>query len=954
MIANNEPDLTDKSVEILLSESRTEAETLQKGLSDGLGDLQNVEDQLKSYSVEDRNILESELNSEFHLWLILASFFTVLGVLVSYILLANVFSVKVIPLLVVLIPVFSSSGFSLFYMYYKLEYRDFKGRIAGIITKSNKTVRSELGSLMSKYQWFANITLKIISTIGSSFPLYASTIKAFDFESRLETERRSLLTSLRVYNMASEDLVRMIESRFAYIKELLTDDPRVAILSIINSVSKKFRFDDLSLEDTVNILKFVYYERIGSIEKENVLKKILEVRESRLFLEGKIAEKINHSDLDKIILDDLPEILETRIREGPSFILENIISTVIEDLHARNEFLSDLRDFIVKFRLERIDLYKIFEEVYRDNHHGQDGFRDTVITYVERDVKQFIIPRLPENTVKTLFELEKSSHTINEWQSAKGDGSFRKGLIMILSHEGILDADNENEYPLEYDDVLETFPDYNLKEIADGLEKLRSLILYEKQIKTKLEQLGILITVETGISVSVYNESKKKRHSLDNLDPYGHILEMSLDFAKTPLNEIPVDKQMEFSSYLSAILINFDNSVQNAVKYMKINREIASNRQLVIKLFNFRRNTGSDYGLNNLEIIMRSFTQEDYSKSEASIFDKFVDYMSSSGFIPSYQGLFESNLIESRKAVSELSSMFDEIDDVRNDFITKLLSTEINEKYLILLRGHTIEAYLLNADTKGNAFQTLGDNLENYRQFLEKEYSVETNDQRMKPSNFLYTRMAGKASRIGVVPPDLTFDQFASLFESSIKEFANKSGITSNLYLSKIDVLPSNLKVVSFAFFSSDNYLDKIGTIINEDFDSKRKVELISTLNAGKISSVSVKTILLKKIDEVSRGLYEFLSDKSKQLLKEVQIGPDEFKKTELYIESKLNLQSLSNFLFFADGANKDSKDVLWKISDYLQRSFREQFPQIKVSDSIIKAIIGDTLAISKAVHFLR
>jgi hypothetical protein len=945
----------DDDVESILSKTESKAESLKTEISAYSEEIEPLKKDLDSSINNKSEVINGQMRKEFHLWFFIISLFLVFGLLVSYFL-GIYFSLNYKIIILILLPVFSLLIFALLFIY-NFEYTDFKNRITGLVNESTSKGILLVKTLESKNRKIEDMTLIILRFLGNTFPIYRSTMDSLDFSSRLETEKRSLRAALRVYDLDNEDLISRIEFPATnVIKQLMAANPREAILSIIKTICKTFRFEGLNSEETENILKFAYFERLGSIERENLLKEILKENKARLFLEQKISQKIKSSRIEKLVADGTINLVHNHIKSRPSFNLENLISTVLENLYLRSEFLSDLRDFSIKFHLDKVNIERLFNIINKEHLEDEDNFRDITLSRFEADVRELIISGLPEQSIKTLFELEMSRHPIYDWQTAKEDKNFRKGLVTILQQGGFLDTGEKLKFVSHYEDILEYFTDYNLKEICEGLIGFHSLVLYEIEIQKKLAVFGILRTIQTDSfkAKAVYISTRENKLQLENIEPYAQILKLLTDFTGNQLKEVSNDKREEFSEFLSAILINFDNSVQSTVKYMKINRELAGNKAVSTKLYNFLSTTGSDIRYNDLERIMKSFNDDQVPRDEAPFFDKFLNYLSSSGFIPSYQGLFASSLEESRKAVSELSSEIDHIDSVRHDFLSKLVNTEISEKYRILLRGHMIEAYLLNADTKGKAFEKMGDEkLEKFRHFLE-EYSKVTGDLRFRPSNFLFTRMAGKASRIGVVPSNMTFEEFSTLFEVSVKKFAKQEHITSNLYISKIEVLSTNLKVVPFDYFVSENYLDKIGTIVNEDFDTKRKVELVSILNAGEISSITVKNLLIRKIDEIPGGLFEFLSEQCHGFLKKFDIGQEEFKPIDLELRKAFKSQTLSGLFLSIGETHGDSNNRSDQVLKNLQISIGKNFPDNKISEGLVRSLSEEILTLSAAARILR
>ncbi len=907
---NQGPALEDTDVKELLVKSLDQLELAKKELElhpDMLVNIkQNIESDAKTQSTVENEWIEGKLRN----WVLIFLLSILVSIFLSLIVYTNLGIINTFSYFTAILPILAMIIIVLLLAYHYL-YRNFSSRLSLNMEAAKTQFQSFVKDFKEIYGRATGLVGEAVDFIIRTHPALSAFVSKKDFDSNVKIEINIFQQALITYKMYDQKLLTLFQKPHSPLEKIGTFEPKKVITNLINNIKGEFTFLSLNSEETALILNFVYLERVGSPERIDIFYKILNDTKCRTFLALKMTGLIGNISSDEIIRDNIVQFVEIFLFEQTDFKLENFNQYVFEKIHELEQFIFKLHELLHKFRFDEnlIDLPTVFSEEVKTYSHPMNEFKKFILSRIQKRVSESVLPGLPDSTIEYLFKIESGNFVRKDWENlVKNGGNFSEGLLRVLCKGNLIPSELCDKYHKESLELLSSLQEYNLPSLLDSFHTFYKFLTFQLSSCQKLEKLGFPIKNDPRRLAIEYSLSGKKSSS-DYLTSYAGIIENILDYNSINIEDALRNETKQFSLFLGVLLINYFAEIQYNIpreERIQINRNIVANENLTKKIFSFEKNVGASISSMSKDIILDSFKSGEFVDEE-QIYITFVQYLANSGIIPSYAGILNERLSFSKMIVSEFNTKYEKMDMQSKNILKKLLNLELRKDDIeIMIRGNAISAYILNVSTKGSAFDTLGRaNLEKFGAFL-KSYSAAIGEPRLSPESFLFTESAGKSSRIGLVPPDMDFQVFTDLFGKAINVFGPNK-VSSNLYLSRVDISGANFKKFALGPYDSEDYTELLRELIINNFTPLKKIELLSAIRAENFNEFSIRDLLKHKLRDPRKNMSDFISDESIQKLNKLGFGKEKIKQVGEDILKYYNASSVYDLLANVKTKNLDN-----------------------------------------------
>lgn len=756
---------------------------------------------------------------------------------------------------------------------------------------------------------------------------------------RINEAKTSFINALSIYGIYSEKLRYDIENNV-----LFNEDPDQAIKELTQKLKEDFPGKN---EFIPLLLYFIYLERRNDPQKNVYLDKIVNKNTlaKEFFLEL-LSQKLNLKVNDQWLEETKPWILENSLIICKSdFHLENFLVKC-------NEIANEIYSMLVKFKEITRKYGLTFEsEALRGSElpdiYNLDKLRELLISIVSES------NHIPQSPVDTIIQLESTSSTSQSKMThlKLHVEDLREFFEFLVENEILISQ-------IEFEDFVVIFEEliiFSLEKLQLNCNTLSSYINYHRGAITSLEILRVP-------TVSTKRISTKRIKSFLKVTDLGYrprqlSVLTDLTFDLIDWNKIGIkfelvnpdksleSQQREFSTLLVVLIVNFFRGEISSISVTEINKQCLDYPNLDLQLFNYVKSIEQNPNPNLVELIEDAFKGVLENQKDPSL-TLFKDKLSM-GRLPSYKELAKERVndalqvIKQSKILGEQSQKQDKLIQVFRKFMDfEVKSYEINN----LLKGGVVEAYLLTVSTEGTALSKMGSGkLDKFAKFLDG-YSKITNNHLLESKSFLMVRSAGRAARIGLLPPKMSFEDFAAYFNDALNAFfANEKSPISDVFLSRIFASEGSFKNLSSNSSQEATHLKVIREIISKDLEAEYVISYLSAIRPEKKPTIDTVKDLLSKVVNSNYGQFYGFGEKTfkRMELKKALIDAIEHDimihyKVDSFLDGCLKLYSL----ILGENAKKERTTLTRIISNQLisySKDIKIDYVSNKIADNFLE-----------------
>lgn len=467
-----------------------------------------------------------------------------------------------------------------------------------------------------------------------------------------------------------------------------------------------------------------------------------------------------------------------------------------------------------------------------------------------------------------------------------------------------------------------------MEKLQYSCNTLASYINYHRGAIVSLKQLKVPIAQNIGIDTTKikrllkFNNTSEKQSLLSILGELTYKIinwDNESEYVCNNLGSTDLEKcRMDYSLFLVVLLINFYRGNISSISVSNINKGSLDYEKLDYRLFNYMKSLEQNPTSNLLEFIRRAFSNVFENQDDPNL-PLFRDKLGL-GQLPRYKELAKERVDDAYKLINE-AQFFNEgvkkqeklINVLRRFMEYEVSSREINN----LIRGGIVEAYLLNVGTEGGRTLTLmgGPELEYFGKFLDR-YSRRTGKEFLRSRAFLMVRSAGRAARIGLIPPSMSFEDFSANFKEGLKQFLlEEEADTSDVYLSRIFASEESFSNLLSESNEEPTHLKIIRQIISKNIPSNYVASYLAATRHEKVPTPdTIKDLITTIVNSRSGGYYGF----NNEFFEKIGLSEEDV----LTIENSLKIQFESDL--FVNCCVKINDSILKEGTDAISRRIRK------------------------------
>lgn len=782
---------------------------------------------------------------------------------------------------------------------------------------------SDLQSIISERSDKANKAIKIASILSGNFHRI---IGIRDMLSDFNKFKDELKFSLTRYSLINENVKAKIDN-FKYI-EIVSDREYKWLEKIANILSEDSLFNNLKVPSEIIELSYLDFKQLSlkELKWKSILDDVTKLSSfCKILICGRLIEFETIEDdenKEKFMLSKLKAIksgfslegvqTETKKLDSLLFKIENsleVVSNKIEGFHFNGlESLGvpDSKEYITRYYIERVAsenkmksevAYILFFDQF-DNKDLSNFLNDKSNSELEEVFSEMKTIRIIRSSLSNSLLVSITRKVI----------SYNHGLSLlkdvISSKEEVIDLSKTarellSNYGLEFPD-----PEIIESKIVDSDDYSHIFNMKPKErLQLYIELLEVMLYSES------LNSNIRNRLNHEN------------------------DKRLMVTS-LVVILLNLRGSTLDRESI----KEISANNTLVNILYLFQKGSTerSQNKLGELLCDCVLLVQENaLNEVDRNLSHKFGNLLSYTGRIPNYNYLLhfdvEANLKRFKEEMSEIKE-----NQILRDVITSILDRAWGvEDIKDMVLGNAISAYLLTKPQKTGTEESGSDKVMTYLndknideiQIVAKRKYRQDDLKGIPPESLVMFRNAGIAMRIGVIPSELSFEEFSDMFDSIITEYLTEKGQKFPVHLTRISASESSLYLINSdgggADFEKQGILAKIKEIVTTDkfISLNYQLALYSSLRSrNELTLKDSVNLLLEKdrtllFEHIAKSEYESLS----KICERKSLSVSDF--VSKFLKS-YELEKISQLIrYIVDSIDKKKKS--------------------KIRDSISKQIIG-------------
>ncbi len=760
-------------------------------------------------------------------------------------------------------------------------------------------------SIEFSLKWIANF-----SKISKAF------LEAQKIQFRVIDAKNLLINGLSTYGIYSNKYKEDIEKSIK-----INEDQSQAIKEITKELWAQQNKDEKpnTKPKMDTIFYFIYLERRNDPQKTVLLREIIHDENTKKEFSNILLKRLALK-LDEPWTESIKEwiALESLLLSESDFNLERYISKYDEIARSILALVRTFKTVSMKYGL-----------VFESKSLVEAKLPDR---YSIKDLRKLIAQKISNTNsvdldlIEMLEKLEENGNDSEEsLESLKKNHPLLEKFYNFLIKYDVLNSLIEFE---DFSVIFKDFPNYSLEKLQYSCNTLASYINYHRGAVTSLRQLNISINPNNGINTSKIKRLLKLNNTAEKQGQLSILGDLTYDAVDWDTETEHICKSLEpeileqcrrsYALFLVVLLVNFYRGNISSVSVSAINRGSLDYEKLDYRLFNYMKSLEQNPTSNMLEFIRRAFINVPENQDDPN-FPPFKDKLGL-GQLPRYKELAKERVDDAYKLIDE-TNLFDERVKKQGKLIKvfrRFMENEVSFKEINnLIRGGVVEAYLLNVGTEGGKTLTImgGSELDFFGNFLD-EYAQSTEHEFLKRKAFLMVRSAGRAARIGLIPPGMSFEDFSSYFNERLTQFLLcKKAKTSDVYLSRIFASEESFRNLLSGPEDEPTHLKVIRQIISTNIPSKYIASYLAAIRHEKVlTRDTIKGLITTVVNSRSGGYYGFNSEFFEQ------IGLSEERAS--VVENSLKNQFNSNL--FVDCCvkvtNSISKEGIEKVLDKIRK----------------------------------
>lgn len=725
---------------------------------------------------------------------------------------------------------------------------------------------------------------------------------------RVVDAKNLLINGLSTYGIYSDKYKDAIEKSIK-----INEDQSQAIKEITEEVWSNN--DGIENPNMSNIFYFIYLERRNDPQKTVILKEIINDEKTKKEFSNILLSRLTLK-LSDPWTESIKEwiAIESLFLSKSDFNLERFISKYDEIARSILGLVRNFKTMAMKYGL-------VFESenlvgLKLPNSYSLNALRNLIAQEVS------VTNSVDSNLVEILEKFEENSADSTEsLDRLKKNPSLLKEFYTFLMDYEVLNSLIEFE---DFQVIFRDIPSYSLEKLQYSCNTLASYINYHRGAIVSLRQLKVSIGQNIGIDTTKVKRLLKLNNTSEKQSVLSILGELTYEiinwdneneYVCNNLESTALEKcRMDYSLFLVILLINFFRGNISSISVSTINKGSLDYENLDYRLFNYMKSLEQNPTSNLLEFIRRAFANVFENQDDPNL-PLFKDKLGL-GQLPRYKELAKERVDDAYKLINE-AQFFNEgvkkqgklIKVLRRFMECEVSSKEINN----LIRGGIVEAYLLNVGTEGGRTLTLmgGSELEVFGEFLDK-YSRITGKEFLRSRAFLMVRSAGRAARIGLIPPSMTFEDFSANFNEGLKQFLlEEKANTSDVFLSRIFASEESFSNLLSEPNEEPTHLKIIRQIISKNIPSKYVASYLAATRHEKVPTPdTIKDLITTIVNSRSGGYYGF----NNEFFEKIGLP----KEVVLAIENSLKIQFESDL--FVNCCVKINNSILKEGTDAISR----------------------------------
>lgn len=414
---------------------------------------------------------------------------------------------------------------------------------------------------------------------------------------------------------------------------------------------------------------------------------------------------------------------------------------------------------------------------------------------------------------KALFKQTPKQRISNDIAQALMDGGKVPQNIKI------------GEVKIVVEGLVELDPDkisLQIKDIADIFALVEKIDLFASGI-------GLKTDLATCKEYILKDYSKIILNARSSQGDQGHIMNLA-NIIKRLLNLDSISQianTNEIGGQLPKVLAVIFENMNHDVDYTLFNKEAQKDWILTKALYLFSQKSAekleSELGNTLFDSISESMNPEkEISLMNDNIFLKFQQALSN-GIFPSYPALVSGIFNNYLQRLDEDGISEKELEDVKI-LINNILNQSLSEdKIRNLLIGRAIQAYMITVPSSSSKPAILEelDKTDKLKK-IANEFAESENDERyLQLTNF--TKGSGLGTRIGIISPDLLFENFTRLFDKFLQELFKMNPYP--IFVTKISMSETSSQIL-VKRGSTDGIFEVVKNLVTKYYSEREQLAL--------------------------------------------------------------------------------------------------------------------------------
>lgn len=421
--------------------------------------------------------------------------------------------------------------------------------------------------------------------------------------------------------------------------------------------------------------------------------------------------------------------------------------------------------------------------------------------------------------------------------------------------------------------IVKAIGDYRLEAIGKNLKELVRLLNLLREGKEALTKLNFKLSRDPESKEYILDVIERFKFNSNELDvdvylkSFGELFDWKVKLGEWTNYEEDLGKR-----YSTLIFIAFCNGlfeIRPDVDQREINIHFSNYHEITLDLLRFlmlkETKSTSDFP----EILLRAITHND-PKNEKLYLEKFKREFVT-GWLPTYGFLVQDS---NKNALRIVKKTFDKpFPESVERIVRKIFSKSVDESYIrSLIVGRAVQAYIVTKNDQGPLYDKVDfkgkNNFSRFILFLTEEKEKGEYPELSNVNSFVRIRFLGYATRIGIVPDNMSYYRFVELFNSYLSSFFKRLIGDPREEIEKVpswDITPVDTTSLSFSYegeYTTVGYIEKIRELLYSEPIERQLGWIISSEKQGEISEeLSVKDMIGNLLERDEMGYLQFIED---------------------------------------------------------------------------------------------